>query len=96
MFFVTVRYVKPLDVIDALLPGHVEYLRGLYAAGTLLLSGRQVPRTGGALVFRGLSREALAKELAKDPFAKAGAAEYDILEFTPSMAAGELSFLIEG
>jgi len=95
MFFVTVRYVKSLDVIDSLLAEHVEFLRGQYAAGTLLLSGRQIPRVGGALVYQGLSRAELEAELAKDPFAREGAAQYDILEFSPSMAAEGLEKFIE-
>ena len=81
MFVVLVNYVKPLAVIDALIPGHVEFLDRHYQDGTFLASGRRVPRTGGVILARAASREALSAVLAEDPFAREGAAEYEILEF---------------
>ena len=95
MFFVSLRYVKPLFVIDALIPEHAAYLREQYAAGVFFLSGRKIPRDGGAILCRGVSREELADILARDPFAREGAAEYDIVEFAPSMAGDGLEGLIE-
>jgi uncharacterized protein YciI len=95
MFFISLRYVKPLAVIDSLISEHVAYLREQYAAGIFLLSGRKVPRDGGVIVCRGVSREELARILSRDPFARAGAAEYDIVEFTPSMAGEGLEGLLE-
>ena len=45
------RYRVPLDVVEAATESHRAYLRELKAAGTLVVSGPFVPRTGGAYVW---------------------------------------------
>ena len=94
MFIVSLTYVKPLEVIDSLLEEHVAWLKANYAAGVLLASGRKVPRTGGVILARAESREALDAVLAGDPFYREGAARYDVTEFVASMAAPGLEALI--
>lgn len=93
MFVVLVRYVKPLEVIDSLLPAHVEFLERHFGAGHFLAAGRRVPRTGGVILARVLDRAALERILAEDPFAVHGAAEYEVLEFTASRVAAGLELL---
>ncbi|MBZ6072071.1 YciI family protein [Aeromonas schubertii] len=93
MFVVTLTYVKPIAVIDELIPAHVEWLKAHYAAGHFLASGRRVPRSGGVILANGLTREALEQVLAGDPFRQAGAAEYEVTEFVPSMTAPQLDSL---
>ncbi|MHA7001334.1 YciI family protein [Aeromonas schubertii] len=93
MFVVTLTYVKPIAVIDELIPAHVEWLKAHYAAGHFLASGRRVPRSGGVILANGLTREALDQVLAGDPFWQAGAAEYEVTEFVPSMTAPQLDSL---
>ncbi|MFE0459988.1 YciI family protein [Kitasatospora sp. NPDC058965] len=95
MFVVTLTYTAPLDRIDALLPEHVAWLERQYAAGTLLASGRRVPRTGGVLLARAADRAALDALLAEDVFHRAGVAEYQVVEFTASMAGPGLDELLE-
>lgn len=95
MFLVMVNYSKPLEVIDALLPDHVRFLDAHYAAGVFLTSGRRVPRTGGVILARSDSREDLEAILAQDPFAVHQAAQYQVIEFSPTKAAPELAFLLE-
>ncbi|WP_035848054.1 YciI family protein [Kitasatospora azatica] len=96
MFAVTLTYTAPLDRIDALLPEHVAWLDRHYATGALLASGRQVPRTGGVILARAVNRQALDAILAEDPFGRAGVAEYQVVEFTPTKAAPGLGALLEG
>ncbi len=93
MFLVLLQYEKDLAVIDALLGEHVRFLEGQYASGTFLLSGRQVPRTGGLILARAASREALMEILARDPFKREGAASYTVVEFEPTKAAPALAGL---
>ncbi|MEW7865198.1 YciI family protein [Aeromonas diversa] len=93
MFVVTLTYVKPIAVIDELIPAHVEWLKAHYAAGHFLASGRRVPRNGGVILADGLTREALDRVLAGDPFRQAAAAEYEVTEFVPSMTAPQLESL---
>ncbi len=84
MFIVLLNYVKSLDEVDRLVEAHVAYLDEQYAQGRFIASGRKVPRTGGVILSRMESREALEAVLAKDPFAEHGVASYEIVEFVPS------------
>jgi uncharacterized protein YciI len=94
MFVITLTYTVPLEEIDALMPGHLAWLDRHYAAGTLLASGRRVPRIGGVILARAADRAELDVVLAEDPFAKAGAVGYDIVEFTPTKTAPGLEGLL--
>ncbi|MBG0777634.1 MAG: GTP cyclohydrolase [Desulfovibrionaceae bacterium] len=96
MFVVSLTYVRPLEVVDALLAEHVEFLKQGYAEGVFLASGRKSPRTGGVILARAASRAALEALLARDPFRREGAAEYEITEFAATMTAPELAALREG
>lgn len=87
MFIVSLTYIKPLEEVDRRLEAHVAYLQQEYAAGSFVASGRKVPRTGGVILSSLKSRRALEAVLAKDPFAQAGIAEYEIIEFVASMVA---------
>lgn len=87
-------YTAPLERIDELISDHVAWLDRNYAAGALLASGRRVPRTGGVILVSGsVSRDELDAVLAADPFAVAGVAEYDVVEFVPSKTAAGLEAL---
>ena len=52
MFIVLLTYRKPLAEIDRLMDDHVAWLKGHYAAGLFIASGRRVPRTGGVILAR--------------------------------------------
>ena len=87
MFVITLTYLKPVEDIDALMDDHVAWLKGHYADGLFIASGRRVPRTGGVILARSGDEPALRAALAADPFAIHGAARFDVVEFTPSMTA---------
>lgn len=95
MFIVSLTYTRPLEEVDAQLDAHVAYLKQEYAAGHFIASGRKVPRTGGIILARLKSRSELEAILQNDPFALAGVAKYDVIEFTPSMTAKGLESLLE-
>ena len=94
MFVVLLHYSQPLEVIDGLLDAHRRYLDDNYARGVFLASGRRMPRTGGVILARAAGREVLAAILAEDPFARAGAASYEIIEFLPGKVAPGLEGLL--
>lgn len=96
MFVVLLNYLRPLAVIDELLPAHVAFLDEQYRTGVFLASGRRVPRTGGVILARAASREELDAVLAQDPFALAGAAAYEVVEFSPTKSTPELACILEG
>lgn len=95
MFIVSLTYLKPLPEIDRLLPAHVAYLGEQFARGIFVASGRKIPRTGGVILARAESREALLAALEQDPFHRHGVAEYEITEFVPSMTLPEYAGLNE-
>lgn len=93
MFLLLPRYVAPLERIDELLPAHTAWLERHYAEGSFLASGRQVPRRGGVILAALPDRAAAEAVTADDPFVRAGAAEYDIVEFVASRTADGLERL---
>jgi uncharacterized protein YciI len=93
MFIVTLTYLKPVADIDALMPGHIEWLDKGYADGLFIASGRRVPRTGGVILARSGDATALSDYLARDPFAIDGVARYDVVEFTATKTAPGLDAL---
>ena len=94
MFLVVLTYIQPLEAVDAHLGAHRDYLRRCYDAGVFLLSGPRVPREGGVILAQAESLSALEAILAEDPFQIHGLARYDIVAFTPGMAAPALTSLL--
>lgn len=93
MFIISLTYKMPLDEVDKHLPAHVSFLNDQYASGHFIASGRKVPRTGGIILSNMQSRDALNEVLQNDPFMQYGVADYDIVEFVPSMVSEEMGFL---
>jgi len=87
MFIVSLTYKSDLEEVDKHLEAHVAYLKQEYANGNFIASGRKIPRTGGIILSCVKNKDELELILSKDPFNKAGIAEYDITEFVPSMVA---------
>jgi uncharacterized protein YciI len=82
LFLVLIRYLRPAEEIDRLRPAHREFLRRHYDSGQLLVSGPRVDRTGGVVLARGESSAEVASWFAEDPYAVAGAARHEVIEFT--------------
>lgn len=87
MFIVSLSYKVDLKEVDRLLDDHVAYLKQEYARGSFVASGRKVPRTGGVILSCIKDVSELHAILERDPFHVAGIAEYEIIEFVPSMVA---------
>ncbi|GAB2505315.1 YciI family protein [Lysobacter humi (ex Lee et al. 2017)] len=96
MYIVDLTYVAPLADVDAHLEAHRAYLALHYANGTFLASGPKVPRTGGVILARAASREALLEVLAQDPFHRHGVADYAVTRVDVRAAAPGLEALIDG
>ena len=92
MFVVSLTYKVPLERIDRLIEDHKAWLQAGYAAGVFLASGAKQPRTGGVILAHG-DRQALDARLADDPFARAGAADYEVTEFAATSVASGLEAL---
>jgi uncharacterized protein YciI len=84
LFIISLRYLVSLEKIDAAMQPHMAFLRKHYDNGDFLMSGRQVPRTGGIIIARGKDRDAVDRLMSNDPFVKKKLASVDIVEFTAS------------
>ncbi|MBF0731790.1 YciI family protein [Bacteroides acidifaciens] len=89
MFIAILTYKKPLSEVDRFLTAHREYLAKHYAAGDFIASGPQSPRVGGVIMMKAESREAVNAIIAEAPFHINGIADYQIVEFTPTMFINE-------
>ena len=87
MFVLLLNYIRPLEEVDALMREHVAWLNEHYAAGRFVVSGRQVPRTGGVIVARGDDRDEIERLAASDPFVSGGVATCEVIQFRASQTA---------
>jgi uncharacterized protein YciI len=83
MFIAVLKYTRPIDEIESLLPKHREYLERLFRENKLLICGRLNPRTGGIIITKNISREEFEEILKNDPFVKVS--EFQIIEFLPTL-----------
>ena len=86
-FVVSLRYIAPLETIDAAMRAHVAFLELQRKAGTFIAWGRKVPRTGGIILACGESRTAIERIMQEDPFVARRLADVEVTEFLPKPAA---------
>jgi len=87
VFVLLLTYVRPLPEVDALMREHMAWLQEGYAAGRFLVSGRQIPRTGGVILARGDDRYEIEALAATDPFVRGGVATCEVVQFRASQTA---------
>jgi uncharacterized protein YciI len=90
MFVIELIYKAPLADIDASMAAHVVFLEKYYAAGNFLMSGRQIPRTGGIIIATAESRERIEAIMREDPFCDRGLADFRVIEFRASQRAEDI------
>lgn len=93
MYIINLTYKVSLNKIDEFLSDHVEFLREQYRLGNFHASGRKTPRTGGVILSKISDKELLMNILAEDPFKANDLADYEMIEFVPTMTCKELEFL---
>lgn len=89
MFIAILTYKKPLSEVDKYLAAHREYLARHYAAGDFIASGPQTPRIGGVIMMKAESRTDVDIIISQDPFYINNIADYQLVEFTPTMFKNE-------
>ncbi|MBT9430978.1 hypothetical protein JZM24_00140 [Candidatus Sodalis endolongispinus] len=92
MFLITLRYNQPMAQVTALQEGHMNWLKTYFAEGIFVAAGRKIPRTGGVIFASRVARDELERILAEDPFS--AVADYDIIEFLPTLNDDRLSALL--
>ncbi len=90
MFIAILKYKKPLEEVDRFLQAHRDYLADHYAAGNFISSGPQTPRVGGVIMIKVENRIAVDAIIVQDPFNINGIADYQIVEFTPTMFCDDI------
>jgi len=95
MFVIELTYKADLARIDARMKAHVAFLKKYYDAGNFLLSGRQIPRTGGIIIAVAGSREQIEAVMQEDPFVSHGLADVRVIEFRASQRASDIQRRIE-
>lgn len=95
-FIVQIIYQVEMEAINAVLPEHRAFLRGGYERGLLLCSGPQNPRTGGIVVARAESLDAIQDFFQQDPYLLHGVAEHIFTEFEPVLRQSFLEDWVNG
>ena len=72
------------------IPGHIAYLNAYFESGDILCFGGYDDGTGGMMIVRADSPEALEKLLAADPLKDAGCAEWFVKGFAMKRACDAL------
>jgi uncharacterized protein YciI len=94
MFLILLNYIKPLSEVERYVGEHREFLERYYASGNFLLSGRKEPRTGGVILAVAGMRSEVDSIVRDDPFYREKIADYQIIEFLPSMSTEHFSNLM--
>ena len=81
IFLIDIEYTADMDAVMAQLDAHMEFVKAGFASGDFLVAGRKMPRSGGVILARGVSKEAVEALAQSDPFATSGVAQITVTEF---------------
>ena len=96
MFFaVIIRYRAPEEELAAHNAEHRAYMRTLFDAGKLVVSGPFVPRSGGLLLFAADSQAQVEGWLADDPFHRRDYYDHEILQWGPTLGKEGLATMVQ-
>lgn len=93
-YLALLTYIRPIEELDTQLAAHRDWLNHGIAEGHILAAGRRVPRTGGVILARGASLEAVTAMLAEDPFQQHGLATAELFPFEATLVAEGLQALL--
>ncbi|MCF2859148.1 GTP cyclohydrolase [Pseudoalteromonas sp. SMS1] len=75
--------------------GHKMWLETWFEKGVFILSGSLQSCAGGGIIATDITRDALERIIAEDPFVIEQIVVPEIIELTPSKCDARLSFLID-
>lgn len=81
IFLIDIEYTADMDAVLAQLDAHVEFVKAGFDSGDFLVAGRKMPRTGGVILARGVSKDVVEALAMTDPFATSGVAQITVTEF---------------
>lgn len=83
MFLITLKYKKPLEIVDQYLAEHRNFLEEGYQKNYFIVSGPQNPRVGGIILSQLKNQDQVEDIIKRDPFYVKEIAEYQVIEFNP-------------
>lgn len=96
MFVVVYRSKNNPGILDEQNSDHIDYLNEQFKNGNFIASGKiNPPDQGGIIIANVCTKDDLLQIISKDPFYANEMADYDIFDFTPSMACEELEWICE-
>lgn len=95
MIIALVHYVAPLEEVDQFVTEHRAYLGKFYDENKIVFSGRRNPPEGGVILFNLPSKEAVVDIAKDDPFVVQKVAQYELIEFNPSMCDERFKTFLE-
>jgi uncharacterized protein YciI len=93
MFLILITYTQPLAAVERVLEAHRAYLREAPLAQDIVMTGRKTPATGGLVMLRASSREAVDDFVRLDPYFTAQVASFEVIEFAVAQTAAGLELL---
>jgi uncharacterized protein YciI len=87
MFILELTYIAPLERVESIMAGHVDWLKTHYTAGVFIASGRKVPRDGGVILAVAPDRASILEITATDPLVLEGVCEYRVTQFVATTVA---------
>ncbi len=87
MIVAILRYLVELEIIEAHVIEHRDFLKKLADQKLIVAAGPQVPRNGGVIIANIKDRQTFLEIFAQDPYVKHGLAEYQIYQFNPIIQA---------
>ncbi len=95
IYIITLKYLKPLDVIDQYLQEHRAHLDQFYQTKEFMASGPQDPRVGGVILAHVSSEDRIHAIMAQDPFCKYQLVDYTVTAFEAVKIQPELADFIK-
>ncbi|RKF15781.1 GTP cyclohydrolase [Alginatibacterium sediminis] len=93
MFIISITYKTDLSIVEKHMDAHIAYLESFYASGKFVASGRKVPRTGGIILLNAISANEAEIIYKQDPFFIADVADFEVIEFVPTMTSQDFEQL---
>jgi uncharacterized protein YciI len=85
MYLIILTYKTTIANVDFYLTEHKSFLQRHYDSKHFIFSGARNPRIGGVILCKASSVEEVKQIISEDPFYINQIADYEIIEFTPTM-----------
>jgi uncharacterized protein YciI len=96
MFLVLLKFSDNKAQAAKHMDGHNAWIKRGFDDGVFALVGSLKPSGGGAVVARGITRDALEERIQGDPFVAERVVRAEVIEIAPSRADERLAFLDSG